>query len=152
MSSRFSDAERAAILAEARRSTEELKDFRPREPVFVSEDPMVKWRREAEESEQRKAAWKTELRRRERQTVRAMQDQQADSDRDWNDWLRRALDSEREVVLDYIGRLLTEVVGQMREETAAEIKKALAENNRKQKRGEIIDPAPPLRRRVHVVT
>jgi hypothetical protein len=121
----FTAAERKRILDEARRSTDELKDFRPREPVFVSEDPMVKWRREAAESEQRKAAWKTEMRRRERQTVSTMEERQADIDRSWNDWLRRALDSEREVVLEYIGRLLSEVVAHERAETDKKIAKAV---------------------------
>jgi hypothetical protein len=102
----FTDEERKRILAEARANAAELKDFRPREPVFVSEDPMVKWRREAEESEQRKIRADEERRRYEAESMRTyeaetMRATQQTLD-DWENWLQRHLEREREHLFEVL--------------------------------------------------
>jgi hypothetical protein len=103
----FTDEERKRILDEARRSIKELKDFKPRTaPVFVSEDPMVRWRREAAEAEQRKVRADEERRRCEAETMRTYEAETMRATQqtwdDWENWLQRHLEREREHLFEVL--------------------------------------------------
>jgi hypothetical protein len=79
MMSRFTDAERARILAESRRILSDEPPARPepapeppREVHVQFEDEVQKWAREADEADARRAAAKAELRREEGDNARAL--------------------------------------------------------------------------------
>jgi hypothetical protein len=162
MAMTFSDEERARILAEARRNVAELhQDDRTARiarqvQAEVFEDPVAKWRREADELSARRAAFEAERHRREReQREAAMTQTKAESDAAWEAWLAARLEQDWEYRRD----ILAAVVAEERKNYRAEIRRQIgdairelrAELNEQRARdaGQIIDMPSPLIRKVH---
>ena len=160
--SRYSDEEKAEIIARARAALEEPDDMPSHQAVaeeaapaprltqsfcdmpLLSSEPMRRWKREAEEAEARRAEY------REQTTAEV----NAKRTRDWERWcdarIARAIECERTDILKAAGQ----AVGMIREQLRDEIQEAVgglrAELNvlRAAEKADVITlPALPLRRR-----
>ena len=111
-----------------------------RDDPIVFEDPVAKWKREADEAEQRRAAAKAELREQEQQMIRAAQGDDIDRR------IAAALDAYDVAV----GRALAEERKRMRKEFKAALAELREELNvqRAHESGKVVDlPAVPLLRK-----
>ena len=111
-----------------------------RDKAIVLEDPVAKWKREADEAEQRRAAAKAELHEQEQQMIRAAQGDDIDRR------IAAALDAYDVAV----GRALAEERKRMRKEFKAAIAELREELNvqRAHESGKVVDlPAVPLLRK-----
>jgi hypothetical protein len=131
--SRYSDDEKAAV----RRRSRELLAWEPREPAAEEraaidfpplEDPVERWRREADEATARRASLQAEQRGREREEREAaMARSKAESDADWNAWAQGHIERERAFMTDVVGEALAEVRKELRDEFAEQIRELRAE-------------------------
>jgi hypothetical protein len=152
----MTEDEKQEILAESRRLLDELKDFKPREhdPLHEDafEDPVQRWKREADELTARRAAFAAEQHRREREKKEtAMVQTKAESDAAWEGWLAARLEQDWQ----YRSEILVGVIVELRKETSRAIKKAVSTlrdelvTNRGHDDGTVIDIPSPIRKRGH---
>jgi hypothetical protein len=113
--SAFSDAERAAITAETRRlialgttaspNQKRAKDDPARRVEYAPEDPVAKWRREADEQTARDLAERDHERVEQRLRQREMRRQNRDASQAWNQHLEQRFKNERDFMVRVLGEL-----------------------------------------------
>jgi hypothetical protein len=112
--SAFTDAQRDAILREARAAVAERslstpdkpKPAKTASPLPEFEDGLTKWRREGAERAERERVELERDKREQRQRQRQQQRQQAD---DWRAYLERRFEAEREFLTEAFAELIGEL-------------------------------------------
>jgi hypothetical protein len=114
----MTNEERAAIIAQTRANLEPSKLRAEREELArrtmelsMLQDPVAKWRNEADEFEARRAAHKR----------RAHAATDAERAAGWERWVRSQLQAERAFVLEVCGNALGELTGELRKEIISKI-------------------------------
>jgi hypothetical protein len=147
------EAEKQEILAESRRLLEELKDFKPREHDLLHEDafedPVRRWKREADEQQER---FQREREARAQQERRTMDERKAQSDAEWNKWCDTKIAAALAEFREFEHDVIAQVIAEERTGTERAIKKAVSalrdELITKQRdAGNIVDLPNPLPRR-----
>ena len=107
---------------------------------LLSSEPMRKWRAEAEEAEARRAQYRE----------RTMSELNAQRTKDWETWLERHLEFEREAILKAAGQAVGMIRAQLRDEFAEQLGQLRAEFNmlRSADKADVVTlPRLPLYRR-----
>jgi len=119
----MSAQERARIMGEARANVATKTAMRTTQ--WRGEDPLRRWKREAEELENERKEARREERRAERQQAREQRAQRADSAEQWERWLDNRLAAERDFTNEVVARFVVEYVAQ---EVKAAVGKLEGEN------------------------